>query len=49
MSRPNNLIGKWKNTTTNHHLHHQIGGRFNLGFYFSIWDRIMGTYKETEN
>lgn len=45
----NHLIGKWQNTTTNHDLHHQIGGKFNLGFYFTIWDRIMGTYKETEH
>jgi sterol desaturase/sphingolipid hydroxylase (fatty acid hydroxylase superfamily) len=42
---PNHPIGKWQNTATNHDLHHQIGGRFNLGFYFSIWDRIMGTYR----
>lgn len=40
-----NLIGKWKNTTTNHDLHHKIGGGFNYGLYFSFWDRIMGTYK----
>jgi len=45
----NHPIGKWQNTTTNHDLHHQIGGEFNMGFYFSIWDRIMGTYKETEH
>lgn len=38
------LIGKWKNTTSDHDLHHEIGGRFNYGLYFSIWDRIMGTY-----
>lgn len=42
----NHPIGKWQNTTTNHDLHHQTGGGFNLGFYFSIWDRIMGTYRE---
>lgn len=40
------LIGKWKNTTSDHDLHHEIGGRFNYGLYFSIWDRIMGTYVE---
>ena len=39
------LIGKWKNTTTNHDLHHEIGG-FNYGLYFSFWDRMMKTYKE---
>lgn len=42
-------IGKWQNTTTNHNLHHQIGGKFNYGFYFTIWDRIMGTYMGTNN
>lgn len=40
------FIGKWKNTTTDHDLHHEIGGRFNYGLYFSIWDRMMGTYLE---
>lgn len=45
----NHSIGKWQNTATNHNLHHQIGGRFNYGFYFSIWDRVMGTYKENKN
>lgn len=41
-----NLIGKWKNTTTNHDLHHEIGGAFNYGLYFSFWDRMMKTYRE---
>lgn len=41
----NHAVGKWQNTTSNHDLHHQIGGKFNYGFYFSIWDRIMGTYR----
>jgi lathosterol oxidase len=45
----NHSIGKWQNTATNHDLHHQIGGRFNYGFYFSIWDRVMGTYKENKS
>lgn len=40
------FIGKWKNTTTDHDLHHEIGGRFNYGLYFSIWDRMIGTYLE---
>lgn len=39
-------IGKWTNTTSNHDLHHEIGGRLNYGLYFSIWDRMMGTYLE---
>ena len=40
-------IWKLQNTTTNHDLHHQIG-RSNYGFYFSAWDRIMGTYKSKQ-
>jgi sterol desaturase/sphingolipid hydroxylase (fatty acid hydroxylase superfamily) len=43
--RTNNHVKKWQNTTTNHDLHHQIGGGFNYGLYSSIWDRFMGTYK----
>ncbi|TDD96986.1 sterol desaturase family protein [Flavobacterium cellulosilyticum] len=42
------FIGKWKNTTRDHDLHHEIGGRFNYGLYFSFWDRIMGTYLEKQ-
>lgn len=42
----NHPVGKWHNTTTNHDLHHEIGGRFNYGFYFTLWDRWMGTYRE---
>ena len=45
-----NFIGKWRNTTKDHDLHHEIGGHFNFGLYFSVWDRMMGTYKRnTEN
>jgi len=40
------FIGKWKNSTKDHDLHHEFGGPFNLGLYFSVWDRIMGTYLE---
>jgi sterol desaturase/sphingolipid hydroxylase (fatty acid hydroxylase superfamily) len=39
----------WVSTTTHHDLHHQAGG-YNFGFYFTWWDRMMGTenpkYKE---
>ncbi len=39
----------WVSTTTHHDLHHQAGG-YNFGFYFTWWDRWMGTehpqYKE---
>lgn len=43
------FIGKWKNTTANHDLHHEIGGAFNYGLYSSIWDRMMGTYVEKKS
>jgi len=32
----------WMNTTTHHDLHHATG-RWNYGFYFRWWDRLMGT------
>jgi Delta7-sterol 5-desaturase len=32
----------WNNTTTHHDMHHQTG-RHNFGFYFTWWDRLMGT------
>lgn len=39
----------WISTTTHHDLHHSEG-RYNYGFYFTFWDRWMGTehpeYKE---
>lgn len=39
----------WVSTTTHHDLHH-TEGRYNFGFYFTWWDRWMGTenprYKE---
>ncbi len=39
----------WISTTTHHDLHHQAGNS-NFGFYFTWWDRMMGTenprYKE---
>lgn len=39
----------WISTTTHHDLHH-TEGRYNFGFYFTWWDRWMGTehprYKE---
>ncbi len=33
---------RWINTTTHHDLHHQRGG-YNLGLYFTWWDKWMGT------
>ena len=32
----------WISTTSHHDLHHQNGGH-NFGFYFTWWDRMMGT------
>lgn len=33
---------RWVTTTTHHDLHHETG-RSNYGFYFTWWDRLMGT------
>lgn len=38
---PGRALG-WLTTTTHHDLHHQ-NGRWNFGFYFTFWDRLMGT------
>lgn len=35
------LLG-WMTTVTHHDLHH-ADGRYNMGLYFTWWDRIMGT------
>lgn len=35
-------LGRLNNTTTHHHLHHQLV-RANYGLYFNWWDRLMGT------
>ena len=35
-------LGKWLNTSTLH-AHHHCRGRGNYGFYFTFWDRMMGT------
>jgi Delta7-sterol 5-desaturase len=40
----NSNLGKYHNTATNHDYHHQYSN-YNYGLYFSVWDRIMGTYK----
>jgi sterol desaturase/sphingolipid hydroxylase (fatty acid hydroxylase superfamily) len=34
--------GRWLNTPTHHHLHHEQF-RGNYGLYFNVWDRLMGT------
>jgi sterol desaturase/sphingolipid hydroxylase (fatty acid hydroxylase superfamily) len=35
-------LGRWINTSTAHNLHHKTA-RYNYGFYFLFWDRLMGT------
>ncbi|EAQ29557.1 sterol desaturase family protein [Erythrobacter sp. NAP1] len=37
-----NKLTSWISTTTHHDLHHSEG-RYNYGFYFTWWDRWMGT------
>lgn len=34
---------KWISTTTHHDLHHAGSYRHNYGFYFTYWDKLMGT------
>lgn len=34
---------KWISTTTHHDLHHAGSFRHNFGFYFTFWDKVMGT------
>jgi Delta7-sterol 5-desaturase len=35
-------LGRWINTSTAHNYHHHYG-RGNYGFYFTFWDKMMGT------
>jgi sterol desaturase/sphingolipid hydroxylase (fatty acid hydroxylase superfamily) len=35
-------LGRWINTSTAHNAHH-AQGRYNYGYYFLFWDRLMGT------
>ncbi len=35
-------IGKWFLTATHHNIHHRTF-RYNFGFYFTFWDRVLGT------
>ncbi len=34
---------QWISTTTHHDMHHSGSFRHNYGFYFTFWDRLMGT------
>ena len=38
-----NPILKWISTTTHHDLHHAGSFNHNFGFYFTFWDKVMGT------
>jgi lathosterol oxidase len=46
-------ISRFVSTTTHHDMHHSGGFKYNFGFYFTFWDRLMGTehphYHETFN
>ena len=35
-------LGRWINASTAHNLHHHQG-KGNYGFYFTFWDKMMGT------
>ena len=35
-------LGRWLNTSVAHNTHHGRG-RYNYGYYFLFWDRVMGT------
>ncbi|WP_228850589.1 sterol desaturase family protein [Aegicerativicinus sediminis] len=37
-------VGRWQNTSVEHDIHHK-NSRYNFGLYFTIWDRLMGTFK----
>ena len=34
---------KWISTTTHHDMHHGTSYNHNYGFYFTWWDKLMGT------
>lgn len=34
---------KWISTTTHHDMHHGVSYNHNYGFYFTWWDKLMGT------
>lgn len=38
-----NPVTRWISTTTHHDMHHSGGFASNYGFYFTVWDRLMGT------
>jgi sterol desaturase/sphingolipid hydroxylase (fatty acid hydroxylase superfamily) len=38
----NHWLGRWINTSVAHNAHHEKS-RYNYGYYFLFWDRLMGT------
>ena len=42
VATPSHWLGRWLNTSTAHAVHHSKG-RYNYGFYFMGWDRLMKT------
>ena len=36
-------LTRWISTTTHHDLHHSGSFKYNYGFYFTWWDKLMGT------
>lgn len=39
-------INKYVMSNSDHTLHHKYGQKnYNYGFYFTLWDKLMGTYK----
>jgi len=40
-------LGRWLNTSTLHSQHH-LKGHGNYGFYFTFWDRAMGTLESSD-
>lgn len=37
---------EWQNTPIEHDLHHR-NSKYNYGLYFTIWDKLMGTYQKS--
>ena len=38
-------VFKWQNMPKDHDVHHR-NSQYNFGLYFTLWDRLMGTYRE---
>ena len=43
-----NWLLKYNNTVSHHDLHHS-SFHYNYGLYFNIWDRLAGTFRESES